>query len=142
MTDATTTAAEAPNTGPPTDRAIELGSIVVPLLKGVLYRAADQARWIALRREVADLGFLHRLGGVARRTDEPRYEVRRVLKAFVDAQWLHEFDERLAEYRVTLDANGGRLPDDRRGGRRAKVSDPTENDQEDVAGFENDGDES
>ena len=27
-----------------------------------------------------------------------RYEVRRILKAFVDAQWLNEFDQRLGEY--------------------------------------------
>ena len=29
---------------------------------------------------------------------EPVYEVRRILKAFVDAQWLADFDARLAEY--------------------------------------------
>jgi hypothetical protein len=26
------------------------------------------------------------------------FEVRRIIKAFVDAQWLTEFDQRLAEY--------------------------------------------
>ena len=30
------------------------------------------------------------------------YEVRRILKAFVDAQWLSEFDARLAEYQALL----------------------------------------
>ena len=30
------------------------------------------------------------------------YEVRRIIKAFVDAQWLKDFDERLAEYRRHL----------------------------------------
>jgi hypothetical protein len=29
---------------------------------------------------------------------EPVYEVRRILKAFVDGQWLADFDEKLAEY--------------------------------------------
>jgi hypothetical protein len=29
-------------------------------------------------------------------------EVRRILKAFVDAQWLAEFDQRLAAYRSLL----------------------------------------
>ena len=29
-------------------------------------------------------------------------EVRRIIKAFVDAQWLADFDERLAEYRQQL----------------------------------------
>jgi len=41
-----------------------------------------------------ELGFLRPLQG---RADQ--FEVRRILKAFVDAQWLHDFDERLAAYR-------------------------------------------
>ena len=28
------------------------------------------------------------------------FEVRRIIKAFVDAQWLAEFDQRLDEYRL------------------------------------------
>ncbi|MCH4565303.1 DUF4194 domain-containing protein [Halomonas sp. EGI 63088] len=44
--------------------------------------------------KVVELGFLRRLKG-----DTPRYEVRRLLKSFVDAQWLAEFEQRLAEYR-------------------------------------------
>jgi hypothetical protein len=43
---------------------------------------------------VVDMGFLRRLRG----TDD-RFEVRRILKAFVDAQWLAAFDARLAAYR-------------------------------------------
>ncbi|MBX5476571.1 MAG: DUF4194 domain-containing protein [Clostridia bacterium] len=48
-------------------------------------------------RKVVDLGFLRKLRG-----HEDRYEVRRILAAFVDAQWLAEFEERLAEYREYL----------------------------------------
>jgi hypothetical protein len=33
------------------------------------------------------------------------FEVRRIIKAFVDAQWLAEFDRRLAEYQQELDPN-------------------------------------
>lgn len=44
--------------------------------------------------KIVELGFLRRLHG-----SEERYEVRRILKAFVDAQWLGEFAARLAEYR-------------------------------------------
>jgi len=44
---------------------------------------------------VAKLGFLRALKG-----DGERYEVRRVLKAFVDAQWLEQLDTKLAEYRA------------------------------------------
>ena len=34
--------------------------------------------------------------------DRGHYEVRRILKAFVDAQWLAEFDARLEAYRAAL----------------------------------------
>jgi hypothetical protein len=50
--------------------------------------------------KVVELGFLRRLRGQA-----DHFEVRRILKAFVDGQWLHEFDQRLAEYREQLDAD-------------------------------------
>ena len=50
--------------------------------------------------KVVDLGFLQLIGSRTRRSEEPSYEVRRVLKAFVDAQWMSEFAERLADYRA------------------------------------------
>lgn len=43
--------------------------------------------------KVVDLGFLKPLKG-----REGTYEVRRILRSFVDAQWLSAFGERLAEY--------------------------------------------
>jgi hypothetical protein len=43
--------------------------------------------------KVVDLGFLRRLRG-----QEGQYEVRRILKAFVDAQWLDDFGKRLDGY--------------------------------------------
>ena len=49
--------------------------------------------------KVVELGFLRLLAGHA-----DLYEVRRILKAFVDAQWLHDFDERLSAYREHVDA--------------------------------------
>lgn len=53
--------------------------------------------------KVVELGFLHRLKPTSGRASEPAsYEVRRILKAFVDAQWLAEFDERLAAYQTQL----------------------------------------
>jgi hypothetical protein len=51
--------------------------------------------------QVEDLGFLRRLRG---RDDQ--FEVRRILKAFVDAQWLGELERRLAAYRDHLAAGG------------------------------------
>lgn len=44
--------------------------------------------------KVVELGFLRRLKG-----QEERFEVRRILKTFVDAQWLEAFDAKLAAYR-------------------------------------------
>ena len=55
---------------------------------------------------VVDLGFLHRLKPAAGAAAGPgSYEVRRILKAFVDAQWLAEFDARLAAYQAQLSGN-------------------------------------
>lgn len=51
--------------------------------------------------KVVQLGFLRRLRG-----QPDRFEVRRILQSFVDAQWLDEFEQRLAEYR--RDAAGNR----------------------------------
>lgn len=51
---------------------------------------------------IVELGFLRRLkaqDGARRR----EFEVQRLLKAFVDAQWLTEFDSRLAAYRSELE---------------------------------------
>lgn len=53
--------------------------------------------------KVVDLGFLHKLKPAAGTAVGPgSYEVRRILKAFVDAQWLAEFDARLAIYQSQL----------------------------------------
>jgi Domain of unknown function (DUF4194) len=45
--------------------------------------------------KVVDYGFLRPLKG-----QEGQYEIRRILKALVDADWLADFDRRLEEYRV------------------------------------------
>lgn len=47
--------------------------------------------------KIAELGFVRRLRG-----QEGMIEVLRILKAFVDAQWLVQFDERLAAYQAQL----------------------------------------
>ena len=53
--------------------------------------------------KVAELGFLHKLKPAGSAAAGPAsYEVRRILKAFVDAQWLAEFDTRLATYQLQL----------------------------------------
>jgi hypothetical protein len=47
--------------------------------------------------KVVDLGFLRRMT-----KQDNQFEVRRVLKAFVDGRWLSEFDARLADYAAEL----------------------------------------
>ena len=53
--------------------------------------------------KVVDLGFLRRLKATSVSAGSPaNFEVRRILKAFVDAQWLADFDARLSAYRAQL----------------------------------------
>lgn len=80
---------------------------IAELLRVFLPDGTNEARLIdqvdATIGKVVDLGFLHRLKVAAGSTqDRGRYEVRRILKAFVDAQWLSEFDARLEVYRTAL----------------------------------------
>jgi hypothetical protein len=59
--------------------------------------------------KIVELGFLRRLKSSAAGSggQGAAFEVRRILKAFVDAQWLAEFDTRLAAYQVHQTQLGG-----------------------------------
>ena len=74
---------------------------VVELIRIFLPAGSNEARLIdqidTIVNKIADLGFVRRLRGQDR-----MYEVRRIIKAFVDAQWLKDVDARLAEYRRHL----------------------------------------
>jgi hypothetical protein len=50
--------------------------------------------------KVVELGYLRKVGDAGE-----GFEVRRILKAFVDGQWLADFDQRLADYRASLGAD-------------------------------------
>jgi hypothetical protein len=63
-------------------------------------RLADQID--ANVTKVVELGYLRPVKGA-----DQVYEVRRILKAFVDAQWLADFDARLAQYADTLAGTAG-----------------------------------
>jgi hypothetical protein len=52
--------------------------------------------------KVVELGYLRHVKGA-----DQVYEVRRILKAFVDGQWLADFDARLAQYADTLAGTAG-----------------------------------
>ena len=75
---------------------------IVDLMQLFLPSRTDEAKLVdridADINRVVELGFLRRLRG-----QDDQFEVRRILKAFVDAQWLGELDRRLAEYRAHLE---------------------------------------
>lgn len=72
---------------------------VVELLHVFLPAGSNEARLTdqidAHLNRIVEMGFARRLRG-----QEQAIEVRRILKAFIDAQWLAEFDRRLEEYRA------------------------------------------
>ncbi|AER56554.1 hypothetical protein DSC_09530 [Pseudoxanthomonas spadix BD-a59] len=89
---------------------------IAELMRVFLPDGTNEARLIdqvdATITRVVDLGFLRRLkpaGGSGQ--DRGHYEVRRILKAFVDAQWLAEFDARLEVYRTALSAGPAEATD-------------------------------
>ena len=78
---------------------------IVELVRVFLPDSSNEARLIdqieAHINKVVDLGFLRRLKPTSGSTAGPAsFEVRRILKAFVDAQWLADFDTRLAAYQA------------------------------------------
>ncbi len=81
---------------------------VVEMIRVFLPAGSNEARLIdqvdTHLNRVAELGFVRRLRG-----QEQMIEVQRILKAFVDAQWLGEFDARLAAYRAQFE---GRAADE------------------------------
>jgi hypothetical protein len=79
---------------------------VAELLRVFLPEGSNEARLVdqvdTHLNRIADLGFVRRLRG-----SDDMFEVQRILKAFVDAQWLSEFDGRLAAYRAQLERPQG-----------------------------------
>ena len=78
---------------------------IVELIRVFLPEASNEARLMdrvdTAINKVVELGFLRRMRPVA--GQPAAFEVRRILKAFVDAQWLADFDARLAAYRAQLE---------------------------------------
>lgn len=84
---------------------------IVDLVQVFTPAASNEARLVdridADINKVVELGFLRRLRG-----QQDQFEVRRILKAFVDAQWLSDLDQRLAEYQAQLDDGGAKLQEE------------------------------
>ena len=80
----------------------EIAELVRVFLPENSNEARVMERLNANLNRVVELGFLRRMK--AREGDRRgEFEVQRFLKAFVDAQWLTEFDSRLAAYRSELE---------------------------------------
>jgi hypothetical protein len=79
---------------------------VAEMLRVFMPEGSNEARLIdqvdTHINRVVDLGFVRKLRG-----QDGMFEVQRILKAFVDAQWLGEFDARLAAYRAQLSGEQG-----------------------------------
>jgi hypothetical protein len=71
---------------------------IIELMRVFLPDVANEARLMDRTdthiKKIEEMGFLRRLRG-----QDDRFEVSRILKAFVDAQWLSQLDQRLAAYR-------------------------------------------
>lgn len=74
---------------------------VVDMVRVFLPAGVNEARIVdqidTHLNKIIELGFLRRMRGQTH-----LFEVRRILKVFVDAQWLSEFDQRLAAYRINV----------------------------------------
>lgn len=78
---------------------------ITELLRVFLPDSSNETRLVANVEshinKATELGFLRRLRGT-----EDTYEVKRILRAYVDGQWLADFDRRLDEYRSELGGDG------------------------------------
>ena len=86
---------------------------IVEVIRVFLPESSNEARLIdqieTHLNKIVELGFLRRLKASAANQGGQAavFEVRRILKAFVDAQWLADFDARLATYQAQLGASSG-----------------------------------
>ena len=91
---------------------------IVELVRVFLSESSNEAKLIdqieTQLNKIVDLGFLRKLKpGAAQASGQVAvFEVRRILKAFVDAQWLAEFDTRLAAYQSQLEGTSGGAVDE------------------------------
>lgn len=87
---------------------------IAELVRVFLPEGSNETRLInqldAHLKKIIDLGFLRQLK--PQFTGDNSFEVRRILKAFVDAQWLVDFDRRLEQYQIHLAKLSGELSDE------------------------------
>lgn len=78
---------------------------IVELIRVFMPEGSNEAKLVdQIERhinKVIELGFLRKLNQ-SNTSELPRYEVRRIIKAFVDAQWLADMDAKLEQYKARL----------------------------------------
>lgn len=77
------------------DQVVELMQVHLPSSDNTVRLVAEVDTLIS---RVIELGFLRRVRG-----QDHTFEVRRIIKAYIDAQWLAEFDARLRDYLEALE---------------------------------------
>lgn len=86
---------------------------IADMVRVFLPTGANEARWMdrldAHLNKIVEMGFLRRLRGKDARDGE--LEIQRILKAFVDAQWLSQFEERLLAYAEHVKAEAAQDPE-------------------------------
>ncbi len=91
---------------------------IVELVRVFLPESSNEAKLIdqieTHLNKIVELGFLRKLKPSTGQTTV--FEVRRILKSFVDAQWLDDFDKRLAAYQTQLGITLGSNTDDKSAG--------------------------
>jgi len=89
---------------------------IVDLLRLFLPDTSNEAKLIdqvdTHIKKVIDLGFLRKMKVSSNADKQERYEVKRIIRAFVDAQWLSAFDQRMAEYAAQLRGDPVETDDD------------------------------
>ncbi len=86
-------------------RLILTREAIVDLIRLFLPDSSNEAKLVdQIERhinKIIELGFLRKLQSSSP-NQQPSYEIRRIIKAFIDAQWLAEFDSKLASYQQKL----------------------------------------
>lgn len=77
-----------------TDDIVALFTPMLPVTTDETRTRRDVVKTI---NQVIDLGYLKRLKGTS-----DTYEVQRIIKAFIDGEWLHTLDQRISTYRAEL----------------------------------------
>jgi hypothetical protein len=75
----------------------DFAELLRPYLKNTSNEVKQQNEIDANLARIKDMGFIRMFEGA-----DGRFEVQRIIRGFVDAQWLGELDERLREYQATL----------------------------------------